>query len=261
MTQVERDSQEGNETEEETIEAMERGEASKRKKGFVKSPRTVEYELFGPNSPYPEKWRVFNFIKYRIQDNKKKDEAQRITRGYILAETGVWKNNFSRIIEDLIADKLIQVERGNYRNSTFTYWLSRERFKGPTISVDKAKAHVDKSKKKQPATKSQHQNDATKHQNDVPEHQNDVEPRASGSESLGNSSLRSPLPIASILKPLLPKKEIPKETNVSSVDRKQRPSPSPKMQRIWLTETDGLMTFEKWLETNGVYNESNPTTS
>lgn len=231
--------------------AEESGE--KEKLGFVKSPRIVEYELFGPNSPYPEKWRVFNFIKYRIQDNKTKDEAQRLSRDLIVRETGVWKNNFSRIIEDLIQDKLIQVEKGKYRDSTFTYWLSKERFRGSVIAKDKPKKNVDKYGKKDNQSQTEHQNHVSEHQNDVSEHQNGVETNVSGAESLGKIFSRSLSPRALTYRSPWGKK--PKETHVSLGERK--PNPPIEIQKIWLEETGGETDIHEWMAQKGVLNESN----
>ncbi len=109
------------------------------KEGFVKSPREVEMELYGPNSPLPDRYRVFLFIKYRIQDNKRVSESENMTRKFIIRNTGVCETNFNRIIKSLEDDELLDVKRGNYRDSVATYSLHKGRFKHSVISPDKDK--------------------------------------------------------------------------------------------------------------------------
>ncbi len=156
---------------------------SKEKEGFVKSLRKVQYKVFGPDSPLPEKWRVFNFIKYRIEDNKSPGQFERISREYIIKNTGIWENNFSRIIKGLIKDDLIEVSDKNTTTDTCSYRLSRRRFGSHTVAHDKKKSkepHVDNlgndvdkscgqpgdNIKMMLGKDSQHQNDVSQHQND-----------------------------------------------------------------------------------------------
>jgi hypothetical protein len=153
------------------------------KKGFVKSPRAVEYLVFGPDSPLPEVWRVFLFIKYRIQNNKSKGQSERISREYIIAQTGIWPNNFSRIIKKLIDENLIEVTSRN-SDGVATYFLSRSYFGNEVVAFDGKRKHVsvpaeaaeqdvDKSCgqnvdniKMMSESESQHQNDVSQHQID-----------------------------------------------------------------------------------------------
>lgn len=176
------------------------------KDGFMKSPRQLEYDLFGPESPLPEKWRVFNFIKYRIQDNKRKSQAESISREYVIENTGIWPNHFARIISSLIKDNLIEVEKGNYRDSAATYRLSTKRFTYSVIvpdiekkkkpPVDNSGSDVDKSDPENVDNTKMVSEEMAQHQNGVDQHQNDVETYASIAELLAKSPSRSLLPKA-----------------------------------------------------------------
>lgn len=107
-----------------------------KKKGFVKSPRQIEYEVFGPTSTLPAKWRVFFFIKYKIQDNKRHSQSESMSRDYIVKNTGICEKNFRKIIKNLEKENFIEVVQGKYRNSSSTYCLSKNRFTYPCVSSD-----------------------------------------------------------------------------------------------------------------------------
>lgn len=174
-----------------------------KKEGHVKALRSVEYELFGPDSPLSEKVRVFLFIKYRIQDNKRESESERMRREFIVRTTGISPGNFNRIVNALEIEDLIEIDRtGTYRDSAWTYRLSRKRFTGSVIAPDLRKDRIlkivdnfendgDKSEDSKPENFNSKLEDEPKLQNELPKLQSEVESSASTTESFEVFSLRS----------------------------------------------------------------------
>lgn len=246
----------------------------RQKVGFVKTPRAVEIELFGPNSKLPEKWRVFFFIKYRIQDNKRASQSERISREYIIEQTGIWPNHFSRIIKSLEEDWLIQVQRGNSRDSVATYSLHKERFTMDVIvpdlekpkakpntkmvsDVDNFEAPVDKSPPQTEVNTKMVSENQVQHQNGVTENQNGVSTPLKPAPVLAVFSPRSLLTRSlelrtKALEGVASRQNEESFTHFGSGNTMQESRPEKATQLKWLKETHGAIPFEQWEQQRAV---------
>jgi len=210
---------------------------------FVKVPSHIIEELFSKNSPMSEKVRVFTFIQYRIQKNKRKSQSERITREYIIQKTGINAGNFSRIIRALVKEKLIEVESGSYRDSAATYRLNRERFGAESVSFDQPKKSeekvVDKSKEQNVDNFKMKFGNNGQLQIEEPKLQNEVETDASGLKPQEISALRSLL--TRTLEKNLRASEKPKESFTPLGAEEKR------KQIAWLSQTQGMVPYETWI--------------
>ncbi len=210
---------------------------------FVKVPEHIIEELFSKNSPMSEKVRVFTFIQYRIQKNKRRSQSENITREYILQKTGINPGNFSRIIKTLVKEKLIEVEAGKYRDSAATYRINRERFGAQTVSFDLPKKNqekvVNKSMDKNVDNFKMKFGNNGQLQIEEPQLQSEVETDASGLKPQEISALRFLLTRA--LKENLRASEKPKESfTLLGAEEKKR-------QRTWFDQTQGLIPYDQWI--------------
>lgn len=97
--------------------------------GFVSELHSVQKELYGPDSPMPEKWKIFFCIKHKILRNWEKTLSRKggiISHEKIMRETGITdKSNFNRHIKHLVKEKMILADK---HDKGVFYQLHPERF-------------------------------------------------------------------------------------------------------------------------------------
>lgn len=255
----------------------------KKQEGFVQETREYRMYLYGPNSPRKDYDRIFELIRYRSENNRK--EWVSMSRDFILENTGVEPKHFARNVKKLESDDLIEVKRGNYRDSCAQYRLktpphisaivpkkpvekapnsSVDNSKPPVdisaVNVDNSNSSVDNSKydvdKKNRNTKLVSEEES-KHQIGVTQHQTGGEPVVSTSESQADSPSTVPcitVPELRLTVPEEKKKSGDEILNLKTLgpetgNREQLARGDWKTQLLWLKETGGgsIADYEKWL--------------